>query len=485
MSKKLLNVFIALVVIFFAGCSLDTFPINRTIQLVSISVDLTDAKTEYVKNETFTSEGIKVIGHYTDGSQKDITDLVSDDCYNLNNKIFEKEETKTVNLEYQNLKCNFNIEVEEKKIVGIKITQYPTKRVYESSGSINIDYTGLIVKELYNNNEYGQENITESLQKAPKVDKDFTTGSYNVELKYNNFTTSFPILILTGAIPENISISLKNEKKIYSLGEKISKDDIVLEFKKDDKLKTLSLNTYFDYMNITDISLIKEPTLCRVSISLNETKKIFYVPVGLGIEKIVIKEDAENAPQIYKVKDKNNKEYAMKKILISFTLFLLTATLVCTGTCYYTENVLMKAMAITFGTISYHFVMRYLVGYLYNRLLDNKVDYRRKWFAVSKIEMKIYQKLKVKKWKKYMPTYDASLFDPRIHSWEEIAQAMCQAELVHETIMICSFLPIFGSIWFGALGVFVATSIGAAMLDGIFVIIQRFNRPRILKIMSV
>ena len=45
-----------------------------------------------------------------------------------------------------------------------------------------------------------------------------------------------------------------------------------------------------------------------------------------------------------------------------------------------------------------------------------------------------------------MPTYDPTLFGPQIHSWDEIAQDMCQAELVHETIVVFSFLPIVGGI---------------------------------------
>ena len=62
--------------------------------------------------------------------------------------------------------------------------------------------------------------------------------------------------------------------------------------------------------------------------------------------------------------------------------------------------------------------------------------------------------------------------------------AMCQAELVHETIMVFSFLPIIASVWFESIGVFVITSIVSALIDLIFVIIQRYNRPRIIRILQ-
>ena len=61
---------------------------------------------------------------------------------------------------------------------------------------------------------------------------------------------------------------------------------------------------------------------------------------------------------------------------------------------------------------------------------------------------------------------------------------MCQAELVHETIMLLSFVPILAYLWFGALEVFIITSILAAGFDGMFVIIQRFNRSRVINMIK-
>ena len=83
-----------------------------------------------------------------------------------------------------------------------------------------------------------------------------------------------------------------------------------------------------------------------------------------------------------------------------------------------------------------------------------------------------------------MPTYDSSFFDSKAHSWEEIAQAMCQAEIVHEVIVVLSFLPILAYIPFGALGVFIITSLLSACFDMMFVIMQRYNRPRIIKLIN-
>ena len=127
------------------------------------------------------------------------------------------------------------------------------------------------------------------------------------------------------------------------------------------------------------------------------------------------------------------------------------------------------SLAITFGTIAYHFVMRLIVGLIYHVTMRNRANYNAAYFRQRSWEKKLYQALHVKH------------FDPTRHSWDEIAQAMCQAELVHETIILLSFLPLLAAIPFGDFRVFFFTSLGGALFDGFFVIMQRFNRPRVVK----
>lgn len=142
------------------------------------------------------------------------------------------------------------------------------------------------------------------------------------------------------------------------------------------------------------------------------------------------------------------------------------------------------SFAVTFGTFFYHFAMRLLVGHVLNQVMGNKADLGKKWYQLRPIEAHLYKALKVKKWKGNMPTYDPTLFDPKLHSWDEIAQAMCQAEIVHEVIVVLSFLPLLAAIPFGSFGVFLITSLLSALYDLSFVIMQRYNRPRIIKLIK-
>lgn len=168
------------------------------------------------------------------------------------------------------------------------------------------------------------------------------------------------------------------------------------------------------------------------------------------------------------------------KWIAAVSLFLTAAF---TGL-YFSGSHWAISFAITFGTFLYHFAMRLLVGYIIDRVMGNRADLMKKWYQLRPFEVRLYNALQVKKWKGRMPTYEPSLFDPKLHSWEEIAQAMCQAEIVHEVIVVLSFLPLLGAIPFGAFGVFCITSLLAATYDLSFVVIQRFNRPRIIKLIA-
>jgi len=145
---------------------------------------------------------------------------------------------------------------------------------------------------------------------------------------------------------------------------------------------------------------------------------------------------------------------------------------------------IMLTLAITFGTIAYHFCVRLLIGLIFNIVMNNRADYTKKWYQPTRAEEWLYRLLRVKKWKGRMPTYNSSFFDSNVHTLDEIAQAMCQAELVHETIIVFSFLPIIASVWVEELPVFIITSVLAALFDSLFVIMQRYNRPRIVRLIK-
>lgn len=172
----------------------------------------------------------------------------------------------------------------------------------------------------------------------------------------------------------------------------------------------------------------------------------------------------------------------MKKILQYTAIATFGLTIVLATAYFNIKSGWLLAAAITTGTTLYHFIMRLAVGFFYDRIMNNKADLSRWWYQPKSFEAGLYRWLNVKNWKGIMPSYEPELFDPQKHTWNEIAQAMCQAELVHETIILLSFVPILFAKLFGAMPVFLITSVLAAAFDMIFVIMQRYNRPRVIRL---
>lgn len=151
----------------------------------------------------------------------------------------------------------------------------------------------------------------------------------------------------------------------------------------------------------------------------------------------------------------------------------------------FTEIALFLPLAITFCVTAYHFSMRLLVGAVVNAKYKNKMNYERAWFRERRGERKFYRAIRVHKWKKFLPTYSPETFSMENKSVEEVLMATCQAEVVHEIIIILSFVPIICIPFLGDPVVFILTSVLSALFDLIFVFIQRFNRPRLRTLLSL
>ena len=174
----------------------------------------------------------------------------------------------------------------------------------------------------------------------------------------------------------------------------------------------------------------------------------------------------------------------MKKKMILITALLFVAFLVSLPVFIITKNGALEGVTITLGITLYHFVMRLAVGYIVNSIMKNKANHNSFWFKEKRFEKKLYKLLRVRKWKKHLPTYSPEAFDITQKNAAEIIGATCQAEIVHEIITVLSLLPITLIPFLGGAVAFILTSILAALVDFLFVILQRYNRPRLIKVMA-
>lgn len=174
----------------------------------------------------------------------------------------------------------------------------------------------------------------------------------------------------------------------------------------------------------------------------------------------------------------------MKKIMNGVTVLSLTGTILFGILFYYVKADIFLTLTITFGTACYHLIVRLLIAFAINAIYHNQMNCDRKWFYTSKLEQCLYHKIRVKQWKNRMPTYLPDTFRINRYTIDNVAKVMCQSEVIHELNVVFSFVPLLFSNFFGAFWVFFLTSAAAAVFDLSFVVIQRYNRPRLAAVMK-
>jgi len=148
----------------------------------------------------------------------------------------------------------------------------------------------------------------------------------------------------------------------------------------------------------------------------------------------------------------------------------------------YKNNIILWT-GITAFTIMYHFWGRIILNNV-SKLFKKNIKYKQWLFKERKLEKKLYKILRVKDWKGKALTYNPESFSLKEHSLEEIANTMAKSEVDHwinEAISL--FTMLFAIIW-GEFWIFCLTAVAAMIFDSQFIIIQRYNRPRIVKILE-
>lgn len=174
------------------------------------------------------------------------------------------------------------------------------------------------------------------------------------------------------------------------------------------------------------------------------------------------------------------KKSAFAKTMQCIAIATGLAAAAALGIWHFVRLPMVFTLFISIFTVFYHFSVRLLIGYL----VPNQWNPNGWWFRPRRFEAALFRAIRIQKWKLHMPTYDPSKFSLKHNSYETLLKNMCQAELVHTVIIPFSFVPLLFSIPWGEFWVFFATSFLAACFDLLFVMMQRYNRPRIMKIFA-
>lgn len=151
----------------------------------------------------------------------------------------------------------------------------------------------------------------------------------------------------------------------------------------------------------------------------------------------------------------------------------------------------MNTIVILFLVILYHFLYRIFIGELVSAIdLKKDINYNSLLLHEFGFEKKLYDVLKVKYWKNHMVTAKPYKFNIYDKPFAEVLKSMIVAEKVHVICFFLSYLPILLTFKHSTatasmtVSAIMLTSFIASLIDLSYVIIQRYNIPRLLKLMT-
>lgn len=171
--------------------------------------------------------------------------------------------------------------------------------------------------------------------------------------------------------------------------------------------------------------------------------------------------------------------------LFMYSVMALTA-LLCT-VCFwlYYSHTVKTAFVLWIGIVSfmilYHFGLRILFGEITKRVT---FDYRHPWFQKRPFEAGLYRFLHVRLWKDRVLTFDPAAYDFQNRTLDELATTMAKSETDHwinEAISLFSLL--FALIW-GCFPAFLISALCAMLFDAQFIVVQRYNRPIVVRLIE-
>lgn len=153
--------------------------------------------------------------------------------------------------------------------------------------------------------------------------------------------------------------------------------------------------------------------------------------------------------------------------------------------CLYYLHIYRYDIVLWVGIVSfmilYHFGLRIAFGKL-TKLFN--IRYTHPWYRPRHFERKLYKVLRVRKWKDKVLTFDPDSYSFKNRTLEQLATTMSKSELDHWINEIISIFSVLFALVWGCLPAFLITAVLAMLFDAQFIIVQRYNRPIVIKLME-
>ena len=166
--------------------------------------------------------------------------------------------------------------------------------------------------------------------------------------------------------------------------------------------------------------------------------------------------------------------------VILLCILLATAAFILYYIGFWVNTAVLWTGIVTF-TVLYHFGGRILLGKL---TVLFPPDYHHSWFREKRFEKRLYKLLRVRRWKEKVLTFDPDAFDLSKRTYEELALSMTKAETDHwMNELLCLTTLLFPLLW-GHFWLFFGVTVIAMLFDAQFIVVQRYNRPVLLRVIA-
>ena len=144
----------------------------------------------------------------------------------------------------------------------------------------------------------------------------------------------------------------------------------------------------------------------------------------------------------------------------------------------YSNGAVLWCAVVSF-MILYHFGLRILMGEITKRF---KINFRHPFYKERRFEKRLYKLLKVRKWKDKVLTFEPEKYNFKTRTLDELATTMAKSELDHWINEIISIISIFFTFIWGCAPAFLISAIAAMLFDAQFIVVQRYNRPIVIRL---
>ena len=161
--------------------------VDPTPKLESIEIGRLPDKRIYLRGELLDMSGAQIIGRYSDGSQKEITEYQTSGYNAL------KTGKQTITISVEGKTTSFTVEVVAKRIERLEITHLPDKTEYQPGEEPRLD--GLVVTAYYTDGS--SQEITDYTVSG----FDTTPGEKEIVITAQGVSATFTVTVLEGTAP--------------------------------------------------------------------------------------------------------------------------------------------------------------------------------------------------------------------------------------------------------------------------------------------